>query len=171
MLPAVNKVKDIFYFLRSENWFTFCHPPHEQTTHYLLTLNESHTEGSFTTVMGSQDHRACGLLVVVAVIHRVCVASWLLLRLITGRDDSGVVRPPEKNTAKTDNFPRNRFVFGSWGTREQWAALIHWLTHSSDAHMMSSTTMPCNLGRAEPPFLKQTLWILGVFSVMCPLAR
>lgn len=66
-LPAVNEVKNSFYFLRSENWFTSCHPPPKQTTHHLLTLNESHTEGSFTTAMGSQDHRACGLLVVVVV--------------------------------------------------------------------------------------------------------
>lgn len=65
MLPAVNKVVHILYFLRSGKWFTSCLLPPKQTTHHFFTLNESHTIGSFTTVMGSQDQRACGLLVVI----------------------------------------------------------------------------------------------------------
>lgn len=167
MLPAVNKVKNIFYFLFFKVRELVL-PNRRHITCWRWTSripkvplrrwwDHKITEPAGSSSLSSSPRnspRLCRVLAAFATDNR------------TGRLRSCAA--PRKNTAKTDNFPRNRFVFGSWGTREQWAALIHWLTHSSDAHMMSSTTMPCNLGRAEPPFLKQTLWILGVFSVMCP---
>lgn len=95
-------------------------------------LKVSHTKGAFMMVMGSQDHRACGLeLPVVPIIHGVCVRrerrpdSWL----ITGRGRGGR-RAVRSKSFKNQQFPcvglRFLRIEGSGGgMRDQCAALIH----------------------------------------------